>query len=240
MNIREIKDRVLFALSVPKCICCNERLDYEQKAFCPKCSTDYEDFKTRNCSRCAKILQECSCSNEYLRGHFISKTVKSFRYMVRDDSKPANSLIFSLKKDNRQDVLDVCADEMLKSIENCILEPQNYVITNVPRRKSAIIEYGIDHSALLAEEVAKRLGTRYIPLLKSNSKKAQKSLEHSERMKNVNFDLIKNVDLSGKSVIIVDDVITSGASMGSAAALIRSLGCRNIVAASLGIAYKDS
>lgn len=239
MNIREIKDRVLFALSVPKCICCNERLDYGQKAFCPKCSAEYEDFKTRNCSRCAKMLQECSCSNEYLRGHFVGKTVKSFRYLVRDDYKAANSLIFSMKKDNREDVLDICADEMIKSIKNSIPNPEDYIITNVPRRKAAIIEYGIDHSALLAEEVAKRLEAKYIPLLKSNSKKAQKSLEHSERMKNANFDLIKNIDLTGKSVIIVDDVITSGASMGSAAALIRSLGCKNIVAASLGIAYKD-
>ena len=92
----------------------------------------------------------------------------------------------------------------------------------------------------MAKEVAKSLGAKYISLLKSNSKKAQKSLEHSERMKNANFDLIKDVDLTGKGVIIIDDVITSGASMGCAAALIRSLGCKNIVAASLGIAYKDS
>lgn len=240
MNISEIKDRVLFTLSVPKCICCGERLDYGQKAFCLKCSLEFEEYKTRNCSKCAKVLQSCCCSNEYLRGHFVSKTLKCFRYMVREDSNASNSLIFSLKKDNRADVLDACADEMEKSIRNSIKDPENYIITNVPRRRSAIVEYGIDHSALLAKEVAKRVGAKYVCLLKSNAKKAQKSLERSERIKNVSFDLIKEIDLTGKGVIIVDDVITSGASMGSASALIRSLGCRNIVAACLGIAYKDS
>ena len=239
MNINDIKDRVLFALSVPKCVCCNERLDYGIKALCPKCYAEFEEFKTRNCSRCAKILQRCSCSNQYLRGHFVTKTLKSFRYMVREDSKAANSLIFSLKKDNREDVLEICADEMLKSIKNSIPNPESYIITNVPRRKAAIIEHGLDHSELLAKEIAKRVGAEYIPLLRSNAKKPQKSLERSDRLKNAKFDLVKDVSLTGKSIIIVDDVITSGASMATAAALIRSLGCRNIVAACLGIAYKD-
>ena len=141
MNISEIWDRVLFTLSVPKCVCCNERLDYGEKALCPKCSVEFEDFKTRNCSRCAKVLQKCSCSNQYLRGHFVTKTLKSFRYMVREDSKAANSLIFSLKKDNREDVLEICADEMLKSIRSSISNPQDYIFTNVPRRKAAIVEF---------------------------------------------------------------------------------------------------
>ena len=60
-----------------------------------------------------------------------------------------------------------------------------------------------------------------------------------ERRKNADFVLTKDVDLAGKRVIIVDDIITSGASMANAATLLRSLGCRDITAACLAIAYKD-
>ena len=239
MNIKELSDRVLFALSVPKCICCREPLDYGQKAFCPKCYAEFEEIKTRNCSRCAKKLNECSCSNNYLEGHFIKRVVKSFRYLVRDEINAANALIFSIKKDNRADVLEVCAEELATSIRNSVAKPEEYVITNIPRRKAEIVSRGFDQAAIMAKAVASILGAEYMPILKSKSKKPQKSLERADRIKNADFVIYNEADLTGKSVIIVDDVITTGASMGTAASLIRSMGAKNIVAASLAIAYKD-
>ena len=167
------------------------------------------------------------------------RVIKSFRYLIRDEVNAANALIFSLKKDNRNDVLEFCRNEMVTAIRHSIESPEQYVFTNIPRRHAAIIEYGMDHSELLARAVARELGAEYISLLKSGSKKAQKSLEREERLKNVDFKLIKDIDLTGKSVIVVDDIITTGASVGTAAALIRSLGARSITAATLAIAYKD-
>ena len=46
-------------------------------------------------------------------------------------------------------------------------------------------------------------------------------------------------DVDGKDVIIVDDIVTTGSSMGAAATLIRGLGCRKIYAAAVSIAYPD-
>ena len=239
MNIKNIMDRVLFALSVPKCVCCKTRLDYGENALCLKCSAEFEQFKTRNCSRCARKLNMCSCSNDFLEAHYIKRTIKCFRYLNRNDATPGNALIYSLKRDNRSDVLKKCADELEYAIRNSISDPGGYIFTNVPRRKSAIIEHGIDHSELLARELAKRFDAEYISLLKSNAKKPQKSLETADRFKNAEFYISKNIDLTGRAVILVDDIITSGASMSKAASLIRSLGSREINAASLAIAYKD-
>lgn len=239
MNIKNIMDRVLFALSVPKCVCCKTRLDYGENALCLKCSAEFEQFKTRNCSRCARKLNMCNCSNDFLEAHYIKRTIKCFRYLNRNDATPGNALIYSLKRDNRSDVLKRCADELEYAIRNSISDPGGYIFTNVPRRKSAIIEHGIDHSELLARELAKRFDAEYISLLKSNAKKPQKSLETADRFKNAEFYISKNIDLTGRAVILVDDIITSGASMSKAASLIRSLGSREINAASLAIAYKD-
>lgn len=239
IKYKDFLDRVLFALSVPKCVCCGERLNYGEKAFCPKCSANFKDFATRNCPRCSRILNSCRCTTPYLRSHFVGRVIKCYRYINRGSLSAANSLIFSLKRDNRADVLELCVDILSEAISNSVSDPQNYIFTNVPRRRSAIIEFGIDHSATLSKEVASRLGGEYLDLLKSNAKKPQKSLETLERLKNADFELTAEPDLSGKRVIIVDDIITSGASMSSAATLIRSLGCKNITAAVLAIAYKD-
>ncbi len=239
MNIAKLMDRVLFALSVPKCVCCKTRLNYGEKAFCLKCSAEFKEFKTRNCSHCARPLCECDCSNDLLRAHYVKRVIKCYRYLTRDDALPGNSLIYSLKRDNRTDVLEVCTDELSKAILNSIEDPSSYIFTNVPRRRAAIVQYGIDHSALLAKTVAKRFAAEYIPILKSNAKQAQKSLEATDRFKNADFYIAENLDLTGRGVIIVDDIITTGASMAKAASLIRSLGSKNILAATLGIAYKD-
>ena len=239
MNIKELMDRALFALSVPKCVCCGERLDYGQRAFCHNCALDLDEFSTRNCSRCAKILNECDCSNSFLETHFVRRVIKCYRYQSDNKNTPSARLIYSLKRDNRRDVLDIATDLMMVALGNSLDDISDYIITNIPRRKSAIVEYGIDHSALLAENIARKSGAEYISFFKSNAKHEQKSLDSLERRRNANFSLIKDMDLKGRKVIIVDDIITSGASMSNAATLIRSMGAKDIVAACLAIAYTE-
>lgn len=232
-------DRVLFALSVPKCVCCGSRLNYGEKAFCLNCSLEFEESKSRDCSKCARVLHKCDCSNDYLSAHYVKHVVKCFRYLVRDERLPGNALIYSLKRENRKDVLDFATTELSSAIKNSIENPENYIFTNVPRRRSAIIEYGIDQSELLAKSIAKELGGEYISILKSKAKREQKTLETAERFKNADFYIVKDIDLTGRDVIIIDDIITTGASVAKAASFIRSLGAKNIIAATLGIAYKD-
>ena len=239
MNIREMKDRALFALSVPKCVCCQEKLAYGQNAICLKCSDELQEFATRNCSFCGKTLNECDCSNSFLETHFVKRVIKCYRYMNLEERLPSAALIYSLKRDNRRDVLEKATDLMLCALNNSLNHLDEYIITNIPRRSSAIIEYGIDHSALLAENIAIKSGAEYVSFFRSKAKREQKSLDTIERRKNADFVLTKDVDLAGKRVIIVDDIITSGASMANAATLLRSLGCRDIIAACLAIAYKD-
>lgn len=234
-----LADKLFFYLSVPTCISCKEKLSVNDLALCHKCYAEYEKISTRNCSVCSKILSECLCCNDYLEKHFVKRLVKVFRYNQREENLAANSIVYSLKRDNRRDVLKLCTHLLTGAITNTIGKCDNFIITNVPRRKSAIIQYGIDHSALLAKSVAKALGAEYKSILKSKAKKAQKNLRGDERIANIEFKIRKNLDLKGRKVIIVDDVVTSGASMGFAASLIRSLGTKDISGAALAIAFKD-
>lgn len=233
-------ENLLFYITVPKCASCGERLMRSDKALCRKCNLEYQNELLRNCSLCSKPIFECSCTNEYLDAHYVHKLVKVFRYK-RDAESPSSHMIYSLKHDNRQDVLDFLSDQLAKSISRSVKNPEKYVFTSVPRRRSAIVKYGIDQAELLAERTAAKLGAKYKKILISRSKAEQKkSKSREERLKNANFQLKKeSIDLTDESIILIDDVVTTGASMSAASMNLKAAGAKKIIGASLAIAYKD-
>ena len=232
---------ILFYLSVPKCAACNERLDKDDLALCKGCREEYNEAISRSCSVCAKPLYECTCVIKHLDAHYVHKHVKVFRYRP-DADLPTNKLIYSLKRDNRDDVFDFLADELASSIATAFVNASEFVFTSVPRRRAAKVKYGIDHAALLSARVARKLDAKYEKTLISHSKREQKLSKHrEERMKNARFDYInKDLDLTGKTVILVDDIVTTGASMSVAATLLKGAGAKKVIGASLAIAYNDS
>ena len=239
MTFSELLSRALHCMSVPECLACKERLDYEDLALCPSCSARFERYKERNCARCAKPLYECLCSNLYLEAHSVKRLVKVFRYRQHEESDSANAIIYNLKRECRYDVLKRATLELSSAIRSSLTPDSNYIFSNIPRRFAAVLDHGVDHAAELAHSLAKELGCEYMPLLTSKSKKAQKKLDREERITNAEFDFKRTPDLKGKTVILVDDIVTTGASMGHAAMLIRSLGAKEVIGAALAIAYFD-
>ncbi|MBR2343549.1 MAG: ComF family protein [Clostridia bacterium] len=246
MTIKEFLSRAKFLISVPTCVGCAERLDFSDEALCPRCRRDYYLHKDRDCSLCLKPIYECSCTNKYLRSHFVKGLAKVYRYTKTDEKAVQNLLIYSLKEQNREDAREFLAAELSASLlSSGIVNEKNkdgILFTSVPRRPRAIVKYGYDHARLLAERIAASMGAEYRPLLSSRSRRAQKKISHEERKSAVRFVYKRGVDtldLSDRTVIIVDDIVTTGSSMGAAATLIRGLGCRKIYAAAVSIAYPD-
>lgn len=231
-------------MTVPKCVSCFDKLSFEDCALCPKCLAEYYETKAQSfCSVCLKPLYECSCTNDYLDSHFVHKVIKVLRYKasVEGVRVPAYELVYNLKRGNRRDIVKFLSEEIAESIRNSLkLENKKYIITNVPRQRSRRIKYGVDHSKELAKAVGKILDFEYLPILKSKSPKAQKKTHGEERITNAKFDYKNEYDLKGENVIILDDIITTGASVGTCATLLKGLGARSIIAVSFAVAYKDN
>ena len=239
--LKEIYKRALFYLSVPKCVFCEEPLDYNDRCFCPVCREKYEEWKREiDCSRCANILSRCTCSNRLLMKNNVNDIYKLYKYRAFQEDIPGKRIIYSLKEDYRSDVFDFLADELSTTINASLqFDREDLIITNIPRRRKAISHYGYDHAAELAKRVAKRLGVRYVSILKSKAKKPQKG--RIDRRKNAKFAL-KRGDwsfLKGKTVLIIDDIITSGSSILAASEIIKRLGVRKRKAACIAISFKD-
>lgn len=236
----KIAKLLFYFTAVQKCVACKKRLNKDEESLCAKCLKIYEEAKTRNCSVCSNPLPKCSCQNFYLKTHCVKGLSKLVRYNSGDSKDVISSLVYLMKYKSRQDLLEFISSEIADSVKSSLPLPEDTIVTHVPNRKSAIYDRGFDHGEVLARAVAKKLGFEYMSLLSSLSKKPQKNFSIDKRYDNARFELISEPDLKGKCILIVDDVVTSGASMGNSAFLIRSLGTKNIYGASIAIAYRDN
>ena len=162
------------------------------------------------------------------------------KYSDDIDKRASNELIYHLKRNPRRDIVEFITNELLRAIENSGLDFSEYLVTSVPRSRARIIKYGHDHSRMLAKSLAKALKIKYVSPLRSKARSAQKKLGGKGRIDNAKFDykpLARRID--GKKIIILDDIVTTGASLGSCAMLLRGLGAKKIVGVSFAITFRD-
>ncbi len=226
-------------ITVPDCVHCGQKLAKNMDVFCPNCQSRYRNAKLRNCSRCSEILSRCTCTNDYLDSHLVHRLIKVIRYVSSVEDLPQNRLIFSMKRENRGDVAKLCSEEIAAAIRHGIENYRDFVIAYVPRRGREKRKYGVDQAKILAEHIGALLKIPVMHALSSKAKAPQKKLSAIERRKNAEFAPRRGIDLSRKRVFLVDDIVTTGASMGSAAMQLRGLGAKEIVGVCFAIAYKD-
>ncbi len=239
MKLSALLESIKFYITVPFCVHCKQRLSRTDFVFCPDCFSRYRNAKLRDCSRCAMVLGRCTCTNDYLDRHFVHRLVKNIRYISSIEDLPQNRLLFSLKRENREDVAELCAGELCDAIRAGVENYKNFSVAFIPRRGREKRKYGVDQAKILAKRIAKELGLPLLNVLKSRSGAPQKKLSVEQRRKNAVYELKRNADPSGKRILLVDDIVTTGATMGAAAAALRAGGAKEIVGVCFAIAYKD-
>lgn len=115
-------------------------------------------------------------------------------------------------------------------------------ITWAPLSAHRLRERGYDQAELLARRVGELSGLPAVPTLeKIRHTVAQSRIEDdSARLANVQgaYRLLPGVDLPGQTVVLVDDVVTTGATLSQCAALLRQAGAARVVALTLARSRK--
>lgn len=139
------------------------------------------------------------------------------------------TLVSSLKYRNQRQSLSWMAAAVAETIDVAIdADVVTWIPTTAERRRSR----GFDQAELLARRVARRLQTKPVDLLRptpSRSAASQTGLGAAERHERVAFRARRKA--VGLSVLVIDDVITTGASVQAAARSLRSVGAIEVHAA---------
>ena len=113
-----------------------------------------------------------------------------------------------------------------ENLDKSLLEKMDY-IAYVPSSKKKIRQRGYNHSKLLAEEISKYSNIElFDKLYKIKNTKSQHFLSLEERSINLKDSFSVDGDLSGKRVLLIDDIHTSGATVEECYKELRKSNCK--------------
>ena len=105
------------------------------------------------------------------------------------------------------------------------------LITCVPMHKNRLIDRGYNQAELLAKECAKIMNIPYLDTLeKFRENREQHSIKASERAKNVKgvYRIIDKELVRDKKILIIDDIITTGNTLGECAKILMKKGSKSV------------
>jgi ComF family protein len=101
----------------------------------------------------------------------------------------------------------------------------------IPLSAQRLAERGYNQSWLLARQLSPHKADAHL-LLRTRDTPAQRTLPRTERLSNLMgafaVEPLRAAQLRGKTVVLVDDVMTSGASLHTAAQVLREAGARQV------------
>jgi len=103
-------------------------------------------------------------------------------------------------------------------------------IVPVPMLPAKVFNRGFNQSVELARMLGKVIGQTLLPtgLRKTRDTEAQSGLGRTARLRNVAGAFVASVDLSGQHVLLVDDVMTTGATFTACASACLAAGARHV------------
>ena len=192
---------------------------------CAACDAELPRLTGEHCPICALPTLAGSMCGECLKQlPPFDHTVAAFSYQF-----PLDKLIQALKYRERLILVNYLADALTRRITS---RPD--CIVALPLHPVRLRERGFNQSLLLARRISRQLD---IPLLPDACERVrntppQSSLPWKERDKNMRRAFIckPDADVRGKHVAIVDDVMTTGASIGELARTLKQAGASEVSA----------
>lgn len=109
------------------------------------------------------------------------------------------------------------------------LPERDWVVTYVPLSPEGLKDRGYDQSELLAWQVARHNGLEVLRLLEKVKKtRTQHELDLEERLTNLLGAYRASDRAAGKDILLVDDIVTSGATLKECASVLGEAGARSV------------
>ncbi len=205
------------------CLVCGAR-EAGARDLCAGCWRDLPR-NTRCCARCALPLVDDArwCGRCLRRAPPWSALIAPCRYAF-----PIDSLILRMKFG-----ADLAAARVLGGLlaDAVVSRAAPDVIVPVPLGEARWRERGFNQAFELAREVASRLRreARVEGLARVRATAAQAGLDARARRRNVRGAFVARAEVRGLRVAVIDDVVTTGATVAECARALRAAGARDVV-----------
>lgn len=220
--MRTLMDKLLTAFYPHHCFLCDAVLPSD-KRLCAACLTRAPYVLPPVCERCGRGEDVCICGGHT---HAFERCISPFYH-----EGVAQESILRLKQRYDTVVAAGFAVEMAEVIRREYGGIAFDVVTSVPLHKKDLRARGFDQAKGLAQTLADRLGLPYAATLtKLTHTQPQKELSAIRRRGNLLgvFDVI--ADVEGRTILLVDDVITTGSTLDECAKMLKIFGADEVYA----------
>jgi competence protein ComFC len=219
----KITETILSLFFPRRCPFCGDTISTKQQ-ICKLCEEKLPVVTGKICPRCGRGIDYCRCGS--LRFHF-ERCVAPFYYegIVRKS-------IINFKFYARQNSASAYAFYTADAIKREYSDEHFDFVTCVPLTGAERKKRGFNQSEIFARSLARELTLPYRDtLLKPNDVRPQRDLTAKERWRNISGAFCAAKQLNGAHVLLVDDIVTTGATLDDCARALKAAGTKRICCA---------
>lgn len=218
-------ESVIGWVAPPLCIGCGQ----EGHALCGICqASEIIEFGAR-CFNCHKLSAD-SKTCEKCRRKLALRSV----WISTDYDKTARALILRLKiqhdRSAARDIAAMMATTYRRFNNRQRQAAKNYLIVPVPTASVRVRQRSFDHTALIARLLSRELGipTAAVVGRLGETKQVGATKQARTAQAKGSYLIRKESIVSGRDILLIDDVITTGATVGEVAKVLRRAGAKSV------------
>lgn len=208
----EIIEWLLDLLFPPKCPFCHRVIDRREELFCEDCQRELPWALGRQGEQKPEFTAGC------LSPLFYQERTREAVHRYKFQNCPSYSKAFGTL--------------MAQEVEDLWPQRSFDCVTWVPLSEKRLRKRGYDQARLLAEEVGRQLDLPVERTLEKTRHTPAQSGQEGESQRRANvldaYSMAEGVQVEGKTLLLVDDVVTTGSTLSECARILRTFGAMEV------------